>query len=724
MKKLTIAICVLAGFAVTACCPCEDEGQCVTCGNHICDKDYGETVSNCPEDCGGAVVCNNDGNIDPGEACDGYNFGSETCATILGAGCTGTLRCTPLCGIDSGDCVCPPSSAVCGNGICESGENITTCSLDCRMPQPGAVCGDGSCDKDNGESVNSCPEDCGGTVVCNNDGNIDLGEACDGFNFGAATCATILGAGCTGTLKCTSQCGIDSSGCVCQSKPICGDGKIDAGEECDGNNLGGATCSAVGKCGKPTCKQCKIDMNSCSACNTCGNGKIDAGEECDGANLGGATCSAVGKCGQPTCNQCMIDMNSCTACNTCGNGKIDAGVECDGTNLGAATCSTVGKCGKPTCKQCKIDMNSCTACSTCGDGKIDAGEECDGDNFGGATCGAMGKCGKPTCNKCKISLSSCTACSTCGNGKVDPGEECDGSDDCLPDCTKVVSSQGKCGDNVISLGETCDKNNFGYYTSMDPKKFCELFGVANSSSTKIVCSDKCQIDLAKSCPPIPKTCGNGKLDPGEFCDGKLIANGYTCQSILGPGSTGTLKCDETCLHTDKSGCSAPSTCGDGKKNGNENCDIKDTNTENFLCSKSYSGSTGQRKCDSICRWDDSGCHIPSTCGNGVKDPGEQCDPHEFVSYATSCANAMGPGSTGYVLCTDQCKFSYTNCSQSTACGNNKTENSSTGTNYHEVCDGTDLNGKTCAKLLGSGYTGTLKCLSNCSGYDYTNCKAK
>ena len=628
MKKLTIAICVLAGFAVTACCPCEDEGQCVTCGNHICDKDYGETVSNCPEDCGGAVVCNNDGNIDPGEACDGYNFGSETCATILGAGCTGTLRCTPLCGIDSGDCVCPPSSAVCGNGICESGENITTCSLDCRMPQPGAVCGDGSCDKDNGESVNSCPEDCGGTVVCNNDGNIDLGEACDGFNFGAATCATILGAGCTGTLKCTSQCGIDSSGCVCQSKPICGDGKIDAGEECDGNNLGGATCSAV------------------------------------------------------------------------------------------------GKCGKPTCKQCKIDMNSCTACSTCGDGKIDAGEECDGDNFGGATCGAMGKCGKPTCNKCKISLSSCTACSTCGNGKVDPGEECDGSDDCLPDCTKVVSSQGKCGDNVISLGETCDKNNFGYYTSMDPKKFCELFGVANSSSTKIVCSDKCQIDLAKSCPPIPKTCGNGKLDPGEFCDGKLIANGYTCQSILGPGSTGTLKCDETCLHTDKSGCSAPSTCGDGKKNGNENCDIKDTNTENFLCSKSYSGSTGQRKCDSICRWDDSGCHIPSTCGNGVKDPGEQCDPHEFVSYATSCANAMGPGSTGYVLCTDQCKFSYTNCSQSTACGNNKTENSSTGTNYHEVCDGTDLNGKTCAKLLGSGYTGTLKCLSNCSGYDYTNCKAK
>ena len=628
MKKLTIAICVLAGFAVTACCPCEDEGQCVTCGNHICDKDYGETVSNCPEDCGGAVVCNNDGNIDPGEACDGYNFGSETCATILGAGCTGTLRCTPLCGIDSGDCVCPPSSAVCGNGICESGENITTCSLDCRMPQPGAVCGDGSCDKDNGESVNSCPEDCGGTVVCNNDGNIDLGEACDGSNFGAATCATILGAGCTGTLKCTSQCGIDSSGCVCQSKPICGDGKIDAGEECDGNNLGGATCSAV------------------------------------------------------------------------------------------------GKCGKPTCKQCKIDMNSCTACNTCGDGKIDAGEECDGDNFGGATCGAMGKCGKPTCNKCKISLSSCTACSTCGNGKVDPGEECDGSDDCLPDCTKIVSAQGKCGDNVISLGETCDKNNFGYYTSMDPKKFCELFGVANSSSTKIVCSDKCQIDLAKSCPPIPKTCGNGKLDPGEFCDGKLIANGYTCQSILGPGSTGTLKCDETCLHTDKSGCSAPSTCGDGKKNGNENCDIKDTNTENFLCSKSYSGSTGQRKCDSICRWDDSGCHIPSTCGNGVKDPGEQCDPHEFVSYATSCANAMGPGSTGYVLCTDQCKFSYTNCSQSTACGNNKTENSSTGTNYHEVCDGTDLNGKTCAKLLGSGYTGTLKCLSNCSGYDYTNCKAK
>ena len=68
---------------------------------------------------------------------------------------------------------------------------------------------------------------------------------------------------------------------------------------------------------------------------------------------------------------------------------------------------------------------------------------------------------------------------------------------------------------------------------------------------------------------------------------------------------------------------------------------------------------------------------------------------------------------------------YALSTQSPACGNNKTENGTNGTaRYHEVCDGTDLNGKTCAKLLGSEYTGTLGCLSNCTGYDYTNCRLK
>ena len=36
---------------------------------------------------------------------------------------------------------------------------------------------------------------------------------------------------------------------------------------------------------------CQFDLSGCSSC---GNGRIDAGEQCDGAMLGGATCTSLG----------------------------------------------------------------------------------------------------------------------------------------------------------------------------------------------------------------------------------------------------------------------------------------------------------------------------------------------------------------------------------------------------------------------------------------------
>jgi len=67
---------------------------------------------------------------------------------------------------------------------------------------------------------------------------------------------------------CNDQCTVD---------PYCGDGNLDAGEECDdGNNVDGDGCSA----------KCTIDPY-------CGDGTVDAGEECDdGNNVDGDGCSA------------------------------------------------------------------------------------------------------------------------------------------------------------------------------------------------------------------------------------------------------------------------------------------------------------------------------------------------------------------------------------------------------------------------------------------------
>jgi hypothetical protein len=50
------------------------------------------------------------------------------------------------------------NNATCGNGVCEPGENCSTCARDCGTCPP--VCGDNFCDTANTEDVSTCPQDC------------------------------------------------------------------------------------------------------------------------------------------------------------------------------------------------------------------------------------------------------------------------------------------------------------------------------------------------------------------------------------------------------------------------------------------------------------------------------------------------------------------------------------------------------------------------------------
>lgn len=77
----------------------------------------------------------------------------------------------------------------------------------------------------------------------------------------------------------------------------------------------------------------------------CGNGIIDAGEECDGVDLGGQDCVDQGfDMGQLGCSDdCTFDVSACeTIEEFCGDGIVNAGEQCEPGMLGNATCASTG----------------------------------------------------------------------------------------------------------------------------------------------------------------------------------------------------------------------------------------------------------------------------------------------------------------------------------------------------------------------------------------------
>jgi cysteine-rich repeat protein len=122
--------------------------------------------------------------------------------------------------------------------------------------------------------------------------------------------------------------------------PSCGDGTVNAGEQCDeGNGVNGTLASA-----------CDV------RCQTkCGNGFRDEGEQCDdGVNSGS----------YGTCNP------DCTFAGFCGDGVVANVEACD---AGSSNVEPSVAYGNNLC------TTQCLVAPTCGDGRVDAsfGEICD-----------------------------------------------------------------------------------------------------------------------------------------------------------------------------------------------------------------------------------------------------------------------------------------------------------------------------------------------------------
>lgn len=351
---------------------CED-----TCGNGIVETQFGEEcddggqTATCDRDCTFALCGDGRRNLDAGETCEPTPSNAQFCmpscisrAPGASSACGDGFVYAPFEECDDGNlsamdrCAgCKRTS--CGDGIVQS--EIETCDDGadngapgrCNLTCDGTVsqdCGDGlsgagkSCD-DQGESA-SCNPDCSAAVCGDGYVNAMAGETCDDGDQNGQP----------------NFCNVDCDG---MTAPVCGNGVLEDGENCEDNiayrrcDENGENC--VSNINYPACNdECRIAI--------CGDGVVEGDEECDVGEL-----SAV----------CDTD---CTTV-VCGDGVVNgrAGESCDdGENNGEA-----GFCN-----------SSCSGqvASVCGNGVQECGEGCDSDD---ASCSDM--CLPTTCNEQSLS---------------------------------------------------------------------------------------------------------------------------------------------------------------------------------------------------------------------------------------------------------------------------------------------------------------------------------
>lgn len=158
---------------------------------------------------------------------------------------------------------------------------------------------------------------------------------------------------------------------------------------------------------------------------------------------------------------------------------------------------------------------------------------------------------------------------------------------------------------------------------------------------------------AGSTGPAPSSCGNGVVDANEECDPKANVPDVVCNprcelNTCGDGyPLGGEACDDGNAVDDDdctNACRLPD-CGDGIINGDEACEkmIEDA----VSCSR-FGFESGTALC-TACHWDKEGCF---TCGDGITQAAESCDPQDFVPV--QCANEANLEGQGSLYCTNTC----------------------------------------------------------------------
>jgi hypothetical protein len=146
----------------------------------------------------------------------------------------------------------------------------------------------------------------------------------------------------------------------------------------------------------------------------CGDGRRQGAEICDGTDLGTTSCESLGYHeGEVRCSDaCTLDVTGCLG--RCGDGALDLGHEaCEPTLPGEVTCRDLGyHGGELGCVDCQLDLRDCEARGWCGDGVLQdwENETCDGLALPEVECGvSWNPAPAVTCGPdCRLDLVGCS----------------------------------------------------------------------------------------------------------------------------------------------------------------------------------------------------------------------------------------------------------------------------------------------------------------------------
>lgn len=497
----------------------------------------------------------------------------------------------------------------------------------------------------------------------------------------------------------------------------------------------GATASTDLDCGQP-----------------CGNGVLDAGEECDIAIEPGTAGACPTTCSDGVaCTQDILAGVGCLA--ACSNPTITDEIDDDGCCPTGATSGTDNDCSA-ACDNGVLDPGeTCDTAITTGLGKCPTLAECDDDDvcttdslLGGA-CAAQcqhvviidpiddDQCCPPAANA--NNDNDCTA--QCGNGAVETGEFCDTA---IPGslagaCPAACNDMNACTTDAV--------------TGLNCQARCTVTAVGPNLTTPDTC-----------CPPIVgnatndidcmAVCGNGVLETaaGEACDTAIASGVGKCPALADcndanactTDGTAGVGCAKACTHAAVTACSMTGdgccpmgctglndadcslTCGNGTVEASETCDtdlvapdpgacptgpadcsdgvactadsVQSPGTCNAECIHSpiTTEVTGDGCCpDGANQTTDNDC--PSVCGNDVVEAGETCDTGLASGVAGACPTACDDSSD----CTDDALTNggtclaacvYTDRADEACCGDGvvETTDATTGNpvSNPELCD--------------------------------------